>query len=150
MLIKPQALALAPLIAFLVLRAGSMRVAVGALASAACVVGFLNIIHLPGAWVWGALTFFSELVPKLGVWIARIPLFIVAGFSGGWTLLGLSFLASYVIEDIKAYVRDTHSAYAYPREIEFVADLPKTLTGKIRRIELREAERAKKKAATPA
>ena len=28
----------------------------------------------------------------------------------------------------------------YPRRIEFVADLPKTLTGKIRRIELREAE----------
>ncbi len=27
------------------------------------------------------------------------------------------------------------SAYAYPRKIEFVEDLPKTLTGKIRRIE---------------
>jgi acetyl-CoA synthetase len=34
------------------------------------------------------------------------------------------------------------SAYAYPRRIEFVDELPKTLTGKIRRIELREAERA--------
>ena len=32
------------------------------------------------------------------------------------------------------------SAYAYPRRIEFVADLPKTLTGKIRRIELRQLE----------
>ena len=32
------------------------------------------------------------------------------------------------------------SAYAYPRRIEFVDDLPKTLTGKIRRIELRERE----------
>ena len=31
-------------------------------------------------------------------------------------------------------------AYAYPRRIEFVDDLPKTLTGKIRRIELRERE----------
>ena len=31
-------------------------------------------------------------------------------------------------------------AYAYPRRIEFVDDLPKTLTGKIRRIELRQAE----------
>jgi acetyl-CoA synthetase len=47
-------------------------------------------------------------------------------------------------DEIKAHVRQSHSAYAYPREIEFVADLPKTLTGKIRRIELREAERAKK------
>ena len=45
---------------------------------------------------------------------------------------------------IKSFVRGHLSAYAYPREIEFVDDLPKTLTGKIRRIELREAERKKK------
>ena len=44
-------------------------------------------------------------------------------------------------EEIKAFVRDHLSAYAYPRLIEFVEDLPKTLTGKIRRIELRQQER---------
>jgi acetyl-CoA synthetase len=43
-------------------------------------------------------------------------------------------------EDIKAFVRDRLSAYAYPRKIEFVTELPKTLTGKIRRIELRQQE----------
>jgi acetyl-CoA synthetase len=43
-------------------------------------------------------------------------------------------------EEIKAFVRDHLSAYAYPRLIEFVPDLPKTLTGKIRRIELRQGE----------
>jgi acetyl-CoA synthetase len=43
-------------------------------------------------------------------------------------------------EDIKRFVRDRLAAYAYPRAVEFVADLPKTLTGKIRRIELRELE----------
>ncbi|MEA2312785.1 MAG: acetyl-CoA synthetase, partial [Solirubrobacteraceae bacterium] len=32
------------------------------------------------------------------------------------------------------------SAYAYPRKVEFVDELPKTLTGKIRRIELRQQE----------
>jgi acetyl-CoA synthetase len=47
-----------------------------------------------------------------------------------------------VAASIRAFVRDRLSAYAYPRKIEFVADLPKTLTGKIRRIELRERERA--------
>jgi acetyl-CoA synthetase len=52
-------------------------------------------------------------------------------------------------EQIKLHVRERHSAYAYPREIEFVADLPKTLTGKIRRVELREQERAAKAAAAP-
>jgi acetyl-CoA synthetase len=43
-------------------------------------------------------------------------------------------------EDIKTFVREHHSAYAYPRIIEFVPDLPKTLTGKIRRIELRQRD----------
>ena len=54
-------------------------------------------------------------------------------------------------EEIKAFVRDRLSAYAYPRRVEFVADLPKTLTGKIRRIELRqlELERADAAAARP-
>jgi acetyl-CoA synthetase len=45
-----------------------------------------------------------------------------------------------LVADIQGFVRGRLSAYAYPRKIEFVADLPKTLTGKIRRIELRQAE----------
>jgi acetyl-CoA synthetase len=49
-------------------------------------------------------------------------------------------------QEIKTHVRERHSAYAYPREIEFVEDLPKTLTGKIRRVELREQERERKAA----
>ena len=43
-------------------------------------------------------------------------------------------------DEIKRFVRGRLSAYAYPRKVEFVTDLPKTLTGKIRRIELRERE----------
>jgi acetyl-CoA synthetase len=43
-------------------------------------------------------------------------------------------------EEIKAFVRKRLSAYAYPRRIEFVDDLPKTLTGKIRRIVLSQRE----------
>jgi len=43
-------------------------------------------------------------------------------------------------EEIKLFVRERLSAYAYPRRVEFVPDLPKTLTGKIRRIELRQRE----------
>ena len=42
--------------------------------------------------------------------------------------------------EISEFVRTRLSQYAYPRKVEFVADLPKTLTGKIRRIELRERE----------
>jgi acetyl-CoA synthetase len=43
-------------------------------------------------------------------------------------------------KEIKDFVRGQLSAYAYPRKVEFVDDLPKTLTGKIRRIELRRRE----------
>jgi acetyl-CoA synthetase len=45
-----------------------------------------------------------------------------------------------LVKDIQDFVRNRLSAYAYPRRIEFVDDLPKTLTGKIRRIELRQRE----------
>ncbi|MDA0169142.1 AMP-binding protein [Solirubrobacter taibaiensis] len=45
-----------------------------------------------------------------------------------------------LVAEIQAHVRNRLSAYAYPRRIEFVEDLPKTLTGKIRRIELRQRE----------
>lgn len=41
-------------------------------------------------------------------------------------------------EDIKEHVRTELAAHEYPREIEFVDELPKTVTGKIRRTELRD------------
>jgi len=41
---------------------------------------------------------------------------------------------------IKDQVKDRLAKYEYPREIEFVDDLPMTTTGKIRRVELRERE----------
>ncbi|MGB5739858.1 MAG: AMP-binding protein, partial [Woeseia sp.] len=45
-----------------------------------------------------------------------------------------------LVGEIQEHVRKRLSAYAYPRKVEFVETLPKTLTGKIRRIELRQAE----------
>jgi benzoate-CoA ligase len=46
-------------------------------------------------------------------------------------------------DDLKAFVKDRLAPYKYPRAIEFVADLPKTATGKIQRFRLRERERAR-------
>jgi benzoate-CoA ligase len=43
--------------------------------------------------------------------------------------------------ELKAFVKDRLAPYKYPRFIEFVADLPKTATGKIQRFKLRELER---------
>jgi acetyl-CoA synthetase len=42
--------------------------------------------------------------------------------------------------DLRQYVRDRLAAYEYPREIEFADDLPKTSSGKIRRVELERRE----------
>jgi len=39
--------------------------------------------------------------------------------------------------ELKAFVKDRIAPYKYPRWIEFVADLPKTATGKIQRFKLR-------------
>jgi acetyl-CoA synthetase len=47
-----------------------------------------------------------------------------------------------VAEDIRRFVRARIGAHAYPRRIEFIDELPKTLTGKIRRIERRSRERS--------
>jgi benzoate-CoA ligase len=40
---------------------------------------------------------------------------------------------------LKAFVKDQLAPYKYPREIRFLAELPKTATGKIQRFKLREA-----------
>jgi medium-chain acyl-CoA synthetase len=39
--------------------------------------------------------------------------------------------------ELKNYVKKLTAPYKYPREIEFVEVLPKTISGKIRRVELR-------------
>ncbi len=48
-------------------------------------------------------------------------------------------------EDIRKFVRDKLSKHEYPREIEFIDELPKTPDGKIRRKVLKEREIEKKK-----
>jgi predicted PurR-regulated permease PerM len=63
----------------------------------------LRLLGVPFAVPLSVIVAFGELVPKIGVWIARVPLLIIAAFQG-WAILGLTFLASYLIEDVKAYV----------------------------------------------
>ena len=43
-------------------------------------------------------------------------------------------------DDLKAFVKDHLAPFKYPRMIEFIAELPKTATGKIQRFKLRERE----------
>ncbi len=59
----------------------------------------------------------------------RIKAFVVLkpGFTAGETLAS----------ELQAHVKQITAPYKYPREIEFVTELPKTVSGKIRRNELR-------------
>ena len=40
-------------------------------------------------------------------------------------------------KEIQQYVKTHTAPYKYPRVVEFVEELPKTISGKIRRVELR-------------
>ncbi len=53
-----------------------------------------------------------------------------------------------VAEDIKTFVKTRLAAHEYPREVEFVEELPMTATGKIMRRELRKLEIERKSTAT--
>jgi acetyl-CoA synthetase/medium-chain acyl-CoA synthetase len=48
--------------------------------------------------------------------------------------------------DLQDHVKRVTAPYKYPREIEFTPELPKTISGKIRRVELRQRERDRKTA----
>lgn len=47
-----------------------------------------------------------------------------------------------LVQELQDYVKSVTAPYKYPREIEFAEELPKTVSGKIRRVELRERERS--------
>ncbi|MBV9282820.1 MAG: AMP-binding protein [Chloroflexi bacterium] len=45
--------------------------------------------------------------------------------------------------ELQDHVKSVTAPYKYPREVEYVDELPKTVSGKIRRVELRERERSR-------
>ena len=48
-----------------------------------------------------------------------------------------------LIKELQNHVKHVTAPYKYPRIIEFVDELPKTISGKIRRVEIREKDKAK-------
>ena len=54
-----------------------------------------------------------------------------------------------LVRDLQAHVRTRLAAHEYPREIEFVSELPMTATGKIVRRELKRREAQKREGKTP-
>ena len=49
-----------------------------------------------------------------------------------------------LIHELQDHVKKTTAPYKYPRKMEFVDELPKTISGKIKRNELRSREFQKK------
>ncbi|RMG92826.1 MAG: acyl-CoA synthetase [Candidatus Dadabacteria bacterium] len=49
-----------------------------------------------------------------------------------------------LVKELQEHVKKETAPYKYPREIEFVTELPKTVSGKIRRVELRKREEERK------
>ena len=43
-----------------------------------------------------------------------------------------------LVKELQNYVKTNTAPYKYPRIVEFVDELPKTISGKIRRVEIRE------------
>ncbi|WP_072871089.1 AMP-binding protein [Desulfofundulus thermosubterraneus] len=50
-----------------------------------------------------------------------------------------------LVKELQEHVKKITAPYKYPRKVEFVESLPKTISGKIRRVELREREWAGKR-----
>ena len=55
-------------------------------------------------------------------------------FAKGWTP------SDSLVKELQDHVKKTTAPYKYPRIIEFVTELPKTISGKIRRVQIREGD----------
>ncbi len=81
--------------------------------------------------------------------LAQHPAVLEAAVIGTLDAEGLTKTKAFVVlkpgahadeAELKAFVKERLAPYKYPRVIEFLADLPKTATGKIQRFKLRELE----------
>ena len=52
--------------------------------------------------------------------------------------MALNSKAKDSLRDIQYHVKETTTSYKYPRVVEFVDELPKTISGKIKHFEIRQ------------
>lgn len=60
------------------IRGWMKSILIGGAVNALAVTIFLNIMGVPGAFVWGALAFFTEFIPRIGFFIKAIPPVLIA------------------------------------------------------------------------
>lgn len=85
--------------------------------------------------------------------LARHPAVALAGVIGSPDALRGEVVAAFVVPrdgyapsddlaaEIQAFVKDRLAAHEYPRKLRFIAEMPMTITGKVRRVDLRKLDR---------
>lgn len=89
---------------------------IGGFINAVLVTIFLNILRVPGAFVWGALAFFTEFIPRIGFFIKALPPVLVAlsisGYIATWVavfyLATDEIMADFVMPRIRSNTMKIH------------------------------------------
>ena len=63
----------------------------------------LILIGVPYALLLAILVALGEIVPRVGAWVARIPLLAIAALEG-WTAFGLTALSSVLIQNLEGSI----------------------------------------------
>lgn len=63
----------------------------------------LWLIGVPSSLLLAVIVALCEIIPRVGTWLARIPLFILAA-TAGWLTLGLTIASSIAIQNLKGLV----------------------------------------------
>ena len=78
-------------------------------------------------------------------WISfKAGLYGEVALNWGWyfpmMFAGLFFWKRNLKKEVQEYVKTHTAPYKYPRIVEFVDELPKTISGKVRRVEIRKKD----------
>jgi putative permease len=80
---------------------------------------FLYFMDIPGMWVWAAVTFFAELIPKIGFYIMAVPPILIALAISPVTALWVAIfyivvdeiIGDFVIPRIRSKTMKIHPAF---------------------------------------
>jgi predicted PurR-regulated permease PerM len=84
---------------------------IGGSIQAVCTTIFLSFLQVPGAWVWGAVALFAQLIPNIGFYIMTIPPVLVAlsvhPLKALWVLIFFIVLNEIMADIILPRIRST-------------------------------------------
>ena len=92
---------------------------IGGIINAVSATIFLHIIGVPGAFVWGALAFFTEFIPRIGFFIKAIPPVLIAlsvnGITAVWVavfyLASDELMSDFIMPKVRSNTMKIHPVY---------------------------------------